>query len=80
MKAPIALMLLLAAFLTACSRPIVRETVVERPVAVPAAAVGATAPSCTYASQSYSHGSVACQDRTQFRCNNGIWDRTQTYC
>ena len=79
MKASIALMLLLTAFLTACSRPIVRETIVERPVAAPAA-IGATAPSCTYASQSYSHGGVACQDRTQYRCNNGIWDKTQAYC
>jgi hypothetical protein len=84
MKLSIALMLGSAVLLAGCSRP-VKETVVERPVPVvvqqPApAAAGATAPNCVYASQGYSHGSVSCQDRTQYRCENGIWNRTFTAC
>lgn len=44
MKLSIALVLVLAASLSACSRPKVRETVVERPVIIerPVAATGAT--------------------------------------
>jgi len=83
MKRTIALLFVSAVVVTGCSRPVVKETVVERPVVVekaPAAATGATAPACTYASQSYSHGSVSCQDRSQFRCDNGIWSRTANAC
>src|SRR5262245_21700349 len=108
MKLSIALILVSAAVLSACSRPVVRETVVERPVYVPtpapaaggttvvtpsgpapaaptivnppAAAAGSTSATCTYQSQIYSHGSLACQDRTEFRCNNGVWNRTMTAC
>jgi hypothetical protein len=51
------------------------RTVVERPA--PAAAGASTAPqSCTYASQNYSNGALACQDKVEFRCNNGTWERT----
>ena len=78
----IALPLLLAA----CGgEEVVRETVVERPVVTervierPAGA-GATAPACTYASQSYSAGSVSCQEGREFRCTNGAWERTETLC
>jgi hypothetical protein len=89
-KLPIALMLLSAALLAGCSRPIVKEkeTIVERPAPVvketvierPAAA-GATIASCTYAGQPYSHGAVSCQqDRYQYRCDNGVWNRTITPC
>jgi len=92
MKLSIALLLVSAAVVSACSRPVVRETVIERPVYVdrpaagttivtpPAAAAGATTSSCTYASQSYSHGALSCQDRTEFKCNNGSWTRTFTAC
>jgi hypothetical protein len=45
-----------------------------------AAAGGSSAAACTYASQSYSHGAVSCQDRTQYRCDNGIWNRTMNAC
>ena len=73
-----------AAALSACSRPVVRETIVERPVpaVVPAPIVTAAAPlpACTYASQSYSHGSVSCQDRNLYRCDSGVWTRTVTPC
>jgi hypothetical protein len=79
----LSLMLIPALLLAGCSRP-VKETVVERPVIVtpaPAAAAGATtAPNCVYASQAYSHGSISCQDRTQYRCENGVWNRTFTAC
>ena len=82
MKLNIAL-LVAVALLSACSRPVIRETIVERPV--PAAApvittAAAPLPACTYASQSYSHGSVSCQDRNLYRCDNGIWARTVTPC
>jgi len=83
MKLSFAFMCVTAVLLAGCSRPVVRETVVERPVVVeraaPAAA-GATTPSCAYASQAYSHGAVSCQDRTQYRCDNGIWNRTFNAC
>lgn len=81
MKLSIALIFLSALLLSGCSRPVVKETVVERPVVVerPAAA-GATTASCVYASQAYSHGALACQDRTEFKCDNGRWRRTFTAC
>lgn len=79
MKLSVAFVLLSAAILAGCTRPVVRETIVERPVVQPAA--GATSPpSCTYASQAYSHGSVSCQDRAQYRCDNGVWNRTFNAC
>jgi hypothetical protein len=61
---------------------VVKETGVERPVVVerPAAAVGATSGSCVYASQAYSHGAMSCQDRAQYRCDNGVWNRTFSAC
>ena len=88
MKLSIALMFLSALLLASCSRPVVRETketVVEKPVVKETvverpAAAGATVASCTYASQAYSHGSVSCQDRSQYRCDNGIWNRTLNAC
>jgi hypothetical protein len=89
MKLSIALMFASAFVLSACARPVVKETtvierpatVVERPVVIERpAAVGATAPSCVYASQSYSHGALSCQDRTEFKCSNGNWTRTYTAC
>jgi hypothetical protein len=64
---------------TIVERPVVtKETIIERPA--PAAAVGASAPSCTYASRGYSHGSMACQEGREFRCSNGAWDRTEVFC
>jgi hypothetical protein len=90
MKRSIALMFASAVVLSGCARPVVKETtvverpatVVERPVVIERpAAVGATLPaSCTYASQSYSHGALSCQDRTEFKCSNGNWTRTYTAC
>ena len=81
MKRTIALLFVSAVVVTGCSRPVVKETVVERPVVVDrAAASGASAMACTYASQAYSHGAVSCQDRNQYRCDNGIWNRTANAC
>jgi hypothetical protein len=92
MRATIAVMLAATAALAACTTRVIERqaagpsvvttpaiserTVVERPA--PAAAAGAsTAPqSCTYASQSYSNGALACQDKVEFRCNSGSWERT----
>ena len=81
MKLSFALMSVAAVLLAGCSRPVVKETVVEKPVVVerPAAA-GSTVPSCTYAGQPYSHGAISCQDRSQYRCDNGIWNRTLNAC
>ena len=73
--------------LAACShkervveRPVVeRQTVIERPVAVPAA--GATAPrACTYNSGAYSDGGLSCQNGQAFRCQDGTWNRTLGSC
>lgn len=79
-----------ALLVAACGGPeVVRETVVERPVVreketvverVPVPAAGATAPGCTYESQSYSHGSMSCQEGREFRCTSGIWERTASLC
>jgi hypothetical protein len=81
MKLSLGLMLISALLLASCSRPVVKETVVERPVVVERpAAVGATSNSCVYASQAYSHGALSCQDRTEFKCDNGMWRRTFTAC
>jgi hypothetical protein len=82
MKPSVPFMLLTALIVAGCARPVVRETVVERPVIVdrPSVVAGATLPSCTYASQSYSQGAVSCQDRTQFVCNGGNWERTLNAC
>lgn len=83
MKLSFALMSIAAVLLAGCSKPVVKETVVERPVVVErpaAAAAGSTIGTCTYASQAYSHGSIACQDRVQYRCDNGVWNRTLNAC
>ena len=84
MKLSIPLLLIAAATLAACSRPVVRETVVEKPVFVerpaPAAAGATISPNCTWASQSYSNGAMSCQDRVQYRCTSGTWERTLNAC
>ncbi len=81
MKRSIALTFVAVAALAGCSQK--QPTVVEKPVyiAVPAAAAGSTAaPACTYASQAYSQGSISCQDRNQYRCESGVWNRTFSAC
>jgi hypothetical protein len=83
MKRSFALVSIAALLAAGCTRPVVKETVVERPVVVErpaAAAAGSTVTGCIYASQAYSHGSVSCQDRSQFKCENGVWQRTFTAC
>lgn len=77
MKLTFALMLVPALLLAGCTR----ERVIERPVIIAPAAAGATgAAACVYASQAYAHGSVSCQDRVQYQCENGIWNRTPNAC
>jgi hypothetical protein len=82
MKSSIALMLFGAVVLAGCARPVVRETVVEKPVIIdrPAAAGSSTMASCTYASQTYTQGAISCQEKTEFRCNGGNWERTLNAC
>jgi hypothetical protein len=81
MKRTIAVMFISAIAVTGCSRPVVKENRGRAPGrGRQAAATGASAPACTYASQSYSHGSVSCQDRNQYRCDNGVWNRTYSAC
>ena len=86
MKRSIALLFVAVAVLAGCSRP-VKETVIEKPVyidrpvqAAPAAAGATAAPACVYASQAYGQGSISCQDKNQYRCENGIWNRTFNAC
>ncbi|HKQ28159.1 MAG TPA: hypothetical protein VJT77_06125 [Burkholderiales bacterium] len=76
-----AVMLFAAVALAGCARPVVRETVVEKPIIVdrPAGA-GASAASCTYASRTYTQGAISCQEKAEFRCNSGNWERTLNAC
>ena len=82
----------LAAALPACTRviersspapsvvttPAISERTIERG---PAASTGATTPTaCTWESQSYGNGATTCQQNRQARCNNGVWERTDTRC
>ena len=86
MKRVIALMFIPALMLAGCSRPVVKETVVERPVVVPApvvtspAAAGSTAGACVYQAQSYTHGARSCQQSAEWVCTNGAWQRTNNPC
>jgi len=94
MKGTITLLLVSGAALTACTTRVIERPVPSGPSVVttpaiserivergPAAAAGSTAPAaCTWASQAYSSGALSCQESTQFRCNNGSWERTGFGC
>ena len=94
MKGTITLLLVSGAALTACTTRVIERPVPSAPSVVttpaiserivergPAAAAGSTAPAaCTWASQAYSSGALSCQESTQFRCNNGSWERTANAC
>ena len=85
MKRVIALMFIPALLLGGCSRPVVKETVVERPVVVPAPVVstpaaGSTSAACVYQAQSYTHGARSCQQSAEWVCTNGAWQRTNNAC
>jgi hypothetical protein len=96
MKLSIAFLSVAAVFLAGCSRPvketiIERPVYVTPPATVvtpappttvvtPSASAGATSAGCLYASQNYSHGAVSCQDRTEFKCDAGVWRRTFAAC
>ena len=86
MKRSIVLVLAGVAALAGCGSEPKQPTVVEKPVYItvppaPAAASGSTsAPACVYASQAYSQGSISCQDKNQYRCDNGVWNRTFNAC
>ena len=73
--------------LAGCGRTVVRETVVERPgptretvIERPAVAMAAPPAACSLAGNSYATGSLSCQAGMQQRCNNGVWERTGSYC
>ena len=96
MKLSIVFLSVAAVFLAGCSRPVKETiierpvyltppaTVVTpappTPVVTPSASAGATSAGCAYASQNYSHGALSCQDRTEFKCDAGIWRRTFAAC
>lgn len=86
MRRSILLMLVPAFVLAGCGRPVVHETVVERPVVTKETVVerpaiaGSTGSACTYASTVYSNGTMSCQGGYQYRCNNGLWDSTSVAC
>ena len=94
MKGTITLLLVSGAALAACTTRVIERPVPSGPSVVttpaiserivergPAAAAGSTAPAaCTWASQAYSSGALSCQESTQFRCNNGSWERTGFGC
>ena len=68
-------------------KPVVvqKETVVvEKPVVVQKETVVVEKPvlarSCTLGSTSYSHGSLSCQNRYEFRCRDGTWEGLNTSC
>ena len=73
--------------LAGCGRPVVHETVVERPVVtresatvVERPAVASVGRSCGYAGTEYSSGTMSCQAGYQYRCNNGTWDSVNVPC
>ncbi len=82
MKSSAMLIPVLMLALTACSRPMVKETketIIERPVATTPAGAPALR-SCVYGSTSYSTGSVSCQAGYQFRCQDGSWQGSGMSC
>jgi hypothetical protein len=84
MRKSLALMCVPVLLIAGCSRPVVKETVIERPVVVspapaPAAAGGTTA-SCIHLAQTYTHGARSCQEKSEWVCNNGAWTRTNNPC
>jgi hypothetical protein len=74
--------------LAGCTRTLVRETVVEKPVAPVAservierpAVVAAVPPACTLRGAGFASGSMSCQGGYQYRCDNGTWTRIEGYC
>jgi hypothetical protein len=76
-----------AAALAGCGRTLVRETVVEKPVAAPATTIVerpviqrpatiATVPAnCSIGSAAYTSGTLSCQAGYQYVCRDGAWER-----
>ena len=80
MKASLVLIFAASAAILGCTRasnPAVVSTpaVIERTQVQTPAAGATAAPSCTWASQSYSSGATSCQDHAQYRCNAGTWEK-----
>jgi len=80
MKASLVLILAASAAVVGCTRasnPAVVSTpaVIERTQVQTPAAGATAAPSCTWASQSFSSGATSCQNHLTYKCNNGIWEQ-----
>lgn len=92
MKASFALILVAGTALVGCTRVIERPASAPSVVTTPAiservverssSAGNSSAPraSCTWASQATSDGGMSCQDHSQYRCNNGSWEKTALSC
>lgn len=94
MKTPLALILVTAAVLPACTRVIERPAspptvvstpaVVERSSATGTTVAPAPAPiapgACLWEGQQTSSGGTSCRDHSTFRCNNGTWEQTSNRC
>ena len=80
MKASLVLILAASAAVVGCARspnPAVVSTpaVIERTQVQTPAAGATAAPSCTWASQSFSSGATSCQNHMTYKCNNGSWEQ-----
>jgi hypothetical protein len=94
MRALILLAVAATVGLGGCTR-VERETVVEKPVVHKETVVEKAVPSeeviverrvpesprgCTFSSRAYSHGSLSCQENSEFRCDDGVWRSMATAC
>jgi len=80
MKASLVLILAASAAVVGCARspnPAVVSTpaVIERTQVQTQAAGATAAPSCTWASQTFSSGATSCQNHLTYKCNSGTWEQ-----
>ena len=80
MKASLVLILAASAAVVGCARspnPAVVSTpaVIERTQVQTPAAGATAAPSCTWASQTFSSGATSCQNHLTYKCNSGTWEQ-----
>ena len=80
MKASLVLILAASAAVVGCARspnPAVVSTpaVIERTQVQTQAAGSTAAPSCTWASQTFSSGATSCQNHLTYKCNSGTWEQ-----
>lgn len=80
MKRFLVLILAASAAVAGCARspnPAVVSTpaVIERTQVQTPAAGATAAPSCTWASQTFSSGATSCQNHMTYKCNSGTWEQ-----